>query len=51
MGTWQREINEDNYNMSAIRYYDQNGDELVINNGKTFVCVIQNTEVENVVLK
>ena len=51
MGTWQREINEDNYNMSAIRYYDSNGDELVINNGKTFVCVIQNTEVENVVLE
>lgn len=51
MGTWQREINEDNYNMSAIRYYDQDGNELVINNGKTFVCVIQNTEVENVVLK
>ena len=51
MGTWQREINEDNYNMSAIRYYDADGNELVINNGKTFVCVIQNTEVENVVLE
>ena len=25
--------------------------EIVINNGKTFVCVIQNTEVENVVLE
>lgn len=51
MGTWQREINEDNYNLSAIRYYDADGNELVINNGKTFVCVIQNTEVENVVLE
>ena len=51
MGTWQREMNEDNYNMSAIRYYDADGNELVINNGKTFVCVIQNTEVENVVLE
>ncbi|MDO4189130.1 MAG: DUF3048 domain-containing protein [Lachnospiraceae bacterium] len=51
MGTWQREINEDNYNMSAIRYYDKDGNELVINNGKTFVCVIQNTDVENVVLE
>jgi len=51
MGTWQREMNEDNYNMSAIRYYDADGNELVINNGKTFVCVIQNTEVKNVVLE
>ena len=51
MGTWQREMNEDNYNMSAIRYYDADGNELVINNGKTFVCVIQNTEVERVVLE
>ena len=51
MGTWQRELNEENYNMSAIRYYDADGNELVINNGKTFVCVIQNTEVENVVLE
>jgi len=51
MGTWQRELNEDNYNMSAIRYYDADGNELEINSGKTFICVIQNTEVENVVLE
>lgn len=51
LGTWEREANPDNYDMSAIRYYDQDGNELEINNGKTFVCVIQNTEVENVVIQ
>lgn len=51
VGTWQREINEDNYDMSAIRYYDMEGNEIEINNGKTWVCVIQDTELENVVVK
>ncbi len=51
VGTWQREINEDNYDMSAIRYYDMDGNEIEINNGKTWVCVVQDTEVENVVVK
>ncbi len=50
-GTWKREINEDNYDMSAIRYYDLDGNELEINNGKTFVCVVQNDQVENVVVE
>lgn len=51
MGTWKRDINEENFDISAIRYYDYDGNEIEINNGKTFVCVIQNTEVEDVVLK
>lgn len=51
VGTWRREINEDNYDMSAIRYYDMSGQEMEINNGKTFICVIQDTEVENVVVE
>lgn len=51
LGTWARDVNEDNYDMSAIRYYDNEGNELEINNGKTFICVIQNTEVENVVVE
>ncbi|MCR5300842.1 MAG: DUF3048 domain-containing protein [Lachnospiraceae bacterium] len=50
-GTWKRDINADNYDMSAIRYYDMDGNEIEINNGKTFVCVIQNDEVEDVVVK
>lgn len=51
VGKWKREINEDNYDMSAIRYYDVDGNELEINNGKTFICVIQDTEIENVVVE
>lgn len=51
LGTWKRDVNEENYDMSAIRYYDNDGNELEINNGKTFICVIQNTEVENVVVE
>lgn len=50
-GTWQREINEENYDLSAIRYYDMDGNEIEINNGKTFVCVIQDSEMENVVVE
>lgn len=51
VGTWQREINEDNYDMSAIRYYDMDGNEIEINNGKTWICVVQDNEIENVVVK
>lgn len=50
-GTWKRDINDDNYDMSAIRYYDADGNEIAINNGKTFICIIQNTDVENVVVE
>ncbi len=50
-GTWKREINEDNYDMSAIRYYDMDGNEIEINNGKTFICVVQNDQVDNVVVE
>ena len=50
-GTWKRDLNEDNYDMSAIRYYDGDGNEIEINNGKTFICIIQNTDVENVVVE
>lgn len=51
IGKWEREINEDNYDMSAIRYYDMDGNELEINNGKTFICIIQDTEIDNVVVE
>lgn len=51
VGKWERDINEDNYDLSAIRYYDMDGNELEINNGKTFICVIQNTELDNVVVE
>ncbi len=51
LGTWKREINEENFDMSAIRYYDMDGNELEINNGKTFICVIQDTELDKVVVE
>ena len=51
VGTWVREVNPDNYDMSAIRYYDMDGNEMEINNGKTFICVIQDTDIENVVVR
>ena len=51
VGTWKRDVNEDNFDMSAIRYYDMDGNELEINNGKTFICVIQDTEIGNVIVE
>ncbi len=51
VGMWQREINEENFDLSAIRYYDMDGNEIEINNGKTFICVVQDTEMDNVVIE
>ncbi|MCR4807523.1 MAG: DUF3048 domain-containing protein [Lachnospiraceae bacterium] len=54
VGTWARDVSqahEGNYDMCPIRYYDMQGNEIEINNGKTFVCVIQDTELENIVLR
>ncbi len=51
VGMWQREINNENYDLSAIRYYDMDGNEIEINNGKTFICVVQDTEMDNVVIE
>ena len=51
VGMWQREINTENYDLSAIRYYDMDGNEIEINNGKTFICVVQDTEMDNVVIE
>lgn len=50
-GLWVRDINDENYDLSAIRYYDMDGNEIEINNGKTFICVIQDTEIEKVVVE
>lgn len=51
VGKWVRDINEENYDMSAIRYYDMDGNEIEINNGRTWICVVQDTELENVVVE
>lgn len=50
-GTWKRDINDENYDLSAIRYYDNDGNEIEINNGKTFICVVQDTEMDKVVIE
>ena len=36
---------------SSFALYDMDGNEIEINNGKTFVCVIQNDKVDDVVVK
>lgn len=32
---------------SPTRYYDENGDEIVLNQGKTWVCIIQDSYADN----
>ncbi len=54
VGTWQRDISQakdGNVDMAPIRYYTLEGNEIEINNGKTFICVIQDTDLDNIVLK
>ncbi|MCR5421664.1 MAG: DUF3048 domain-containing protein [Lachnospiraceae bacterium] len=54
VGTWMRDASlahDGNYDMCPIRYYDMQGNEIEINNGKTFICVIQDSELENIVIR
>ena len=54
VGTWMRDptlAHDGNYDMCPIRYYDLQGNEITINNGKTFICVIQDTAIEDIVIK
>lgn len=41
--TWSKESQT-----SATRYYDSDGSEIVLNQGKTWVCIIQDTYEENI---
>ncbi|MBR6486825.1 MAG: DUF3048 C-terminal domain-containing protein, partial [Lachnospiraceae bacterium] len=53
-GIWLRDgqhAHDGNYDLCPIRYYDLEGNELEINNGKTFICVIQDTDIENVTIR
>lgn len=53
-GIWLRDIKQahnGNVDMCPIRYYDLEGNELEINNGKTFICVIQDTDIQNVTIR
>ena len=53
-GIWLRDVknaHNGNPDMCPIRYYDLDGNELEINNGKTFICVIQDTDIQNVTIR
>ncbi|MCR4739116.1 MAG: DUF3048 domain-containing protein [Lachnospiraceae bacterium] len=54
VGTWRKDITDvkdGNVDLAPVKYYDMEGNEITINNGKTFICVIQDTDMENVVIK
>ncbi|MCD8149967.1 MAG: DUF3048 domain-containing protein [Clostridiales bacterium] len=41
--TWSKDSQTD-----ATRYYDADGNEITLNQGKTWVCIVQNTYEENI---
>ncbi|MCR5735644.1 MAG: DUF3048 domain-containing protein [Lachnospiraceae bacterium] len=54
VGQWQKDITDvkdGNVDLAPVKYYDMEGNEIEINNGKTFICVIQDTDIENIVIK
>ena len=44
--TWQKDSE-----WGATRYYDPNGQEITLNQGKTWVCIVQDTYRDNIVLE
>lgn len=44
--TWQKD-----FEWGATRYYDPNGQEITLNQGKTWVCIVQDTYRDNIVLE
>lgn len=44
--TWKRESEE-----GPAKYYDADGNEIVLNQGKTWVCIIQDTYEDNIVIE
>lgn len=50
-GTWRRLPGPTNYDDGPVKYYDENGDELVVNCGKTWICALQNTRKDKVVIE
>jgi hypothetical protein len=41
--TWSRETED-----SPAKYYDENGDEIVLNQGKTWICIIQDSYADEI---
>ena len=44
--TWRRESGD-----APAKYYDENGDEIVLNQGKTWVCIIQDSYADAIVIE
>lgn len=42
-GTWKKESED-----APARYYDGDGNEITLNQGKTWVCIIQDTDKDNI---
>ncbi len=47
-GTWDEQLAEGNFN--ATRYYDAEGNQITLNQGKTWVCIVLNTDADKVQL-
>jgi hypothetical protein len=45
-GTWRRDSET-----KPAKFYDELGDEIVLNQGKTWICVIRNSHAEHVIIK
>jgi len=45
-GTWKKESED-----APARYYDASGNEITLNQGKTWVCIIQDTYKDNIVIE
>lgn len=50
-GTWRRLPGPTNNDDGVVKYYDSDGNEIAVNTGKTFICVIQNDLKNSVVIK
>ncbi len=44
--TWKRESED-----APAKYYDEDGEEIILNRGKTWVCIIQDTYADDIVIE
>ncbi len=53
-GFWSRTVEDEscgNHDEGVTRYYDSTGKEIVFNQGKTWICMIQDTKADKVEIK
>lgn len=51
-GFWIRTVEgDDNHDEGVSRYYTNDGEEIVFNQGKTWICIIQDTKADKVEIK